>query len=70
MDMGIPPRTLSQRTDRGADAVLLDHRNGAVGDARALGELTLGKTFELADRLQSFTDVQCWSLQDSGLYEY
>ncbi|MNT39290.1 hypothetical protein D3C72_1755210 [compost metagenome] len=59
---GNTAKHLPQRTDRGADAVFLDHRNGAVGDTRALGELTLGKTFQFTDRLQSFTDVQCISL--------
>ncbi|MNQ97934.1 hypothetical protein D3C85_1136050 [compost metagenome] len=55
---GNAPQHLLQGADGRADAVFLDHGNRAVGDTRALGELTLGKAFQLADGLQSNTDVQ------------
>ena len=54
---------LLQRADRRADAVLLDHGNGAVGDARTLGEFTLGQALEFADGLQSNANVQYGSPQ-------
>jgi len=59
--MGIPPRTFLSELIEGLtlffsiiEMVLL------VTPARR--EFTLGKPFELADRLQSFTDVQGGSL--------
>src|SRR5690606_2106271 len=48
---------LLQRADRRADAVLLDHRDGAVGDTGTLGQLTLGQALEHTDRMQALADV-------------
>lgn len=54
----MPPSTLRSELIEGL-TLFFDHGDGAVGHACALGEFTLGQALELADRLQSFTHVQC-----------
>src|SRR5690606_17828474 len=48
---------LLQRADRGADLVLLDQRDRAVGDAHATGQLALAEATGRAYPLQACADV-------------
>ena len=48
---------LLERTHRRTDLVLFDQRDGAVGDAHALGQLALAEAFGFADQLQACADV-------------
>src|SRR5690606_18356913 len=50
-------QNLLERAERGADAVLLDERNRAVGDARAAGQLALGEAVHPAQLAQPRADI-------------
>src|SRR5690606_8935373 len=47
-----------ERADRRARPVLLDHRDGAVGDARAFGKLALRQAMLLAQAAQARAEIE------------
>jgi hypothetical protein len=56
-EIGMPSSTFFSELTDGTDLVLLDQRDGAVGDAHALGQLALAEAFGLRTSCRRSADV-------------